>query len=357
MALVTATPAATSIIAISVVPQPILPVDAMGSQLHPTEPSGPGTRTPLRLLIIERELVNHPDKIFVKQLISNLVHGCSIGYHGPHFSANAKHLSSALQLANIIDENLKKETEAGHILGPFHTPPLPNLRCSGLGTIPKHDGGWRLIYHLSAPAGSSINDFIDSNTYTLSYCTVNDAYTIINKLGRGALLSKIDFKNAFGLIPVRQEDWNLLGIYWKSEYYINTCLPFGLRSAPFLFNKLAYTIHWILQSNYEVHHLLHYLDDFLTADPADSDTCYHNLSTMKSLCQPIGAPIKEEKVEGPTTRLTFLGIVLDTVTMEASILEERKTSLLTAIYSFCTFKNVQRGNYYPLLVSFPSPAR
>ena len=139
---------------------------------------------------------------------------------------------------------------------------------------------------------------------------------------------------------MRQEDWNLLDIYWKSEYYINTCLPFGLRSTPFLFNKLADAIHWILLNNYEVHRLLHYLDDFLTAGPADSDTCYHNLSTMKSLCQTIGAPIKEEKVEGPTTRLTCLGIVLDTVTMEASISEELKTSLLTAIYSFRTFKNV-----------------
>ena len=53
---------------------------------------------------------------------------------------------------------------------------------------------------------------------------------------------------------------------------------------------------------------------------------------MRSLCQAIGAPIKEEKVEGPTTRLTFLGIVLDTVSMEASISVERKTSLLTAVH-------------------------
>ena len=158
-----------------------------------------------------------------------------------------------------------------------------------------------------------------THIYTLSYCTVDDAHTIINKLGQGALLSKIDLKNAFRLIPVRQKDWNLLGIYWKSKYYIDTCLPFGLRSAPFLFNQLADAIHWILKNNYEVHHLLHYLDDFLTAGSADSNACNHNLTAMKSLCQAIRASIKNEKVEGPTTRLTFLGIVLDTVSTEASI--------------------------------------
>ena len=78
---------------------------------------------------------------------------------------------------------------------------------------------------------------------------------------------------------------------------------------------------------------------------------------MKSLCQAIGAPIKEEKVEGPTTCPIFLGIVLDTVSMEASISADRKTSLLTAIHSFRTLKNVQRDSYYLLLVSFPSPAK
>jgi len=168
-----------------------------------------------------------------------------------------------------------------------------------LGCHTKHDGGWWIIYHLSAPSGSSINDLIDQNDYTLSYCSVDDAYTIINKLGPGAVLSKIDLKNAFCLIPVQQSDWNLLGIHWKDKYYIDTCLPFGLCSAPFLFNKLADAIHWILQHQYEVHHLLHYLDDFFTAGPANSNTCHQNLSQMLSLCNRIGAPIKTKKVEDP----------------------------------------------------------
>ena len=66
----------------------------------------------------------------------------------------------------------------------------------------------------------------------------------------------------------------------------------------------------------------------MTAGPAYSNTCHHNLSAMRSLFQAIGAPIKEENVEGPTTRLRFLGIVLDTVSMEANISVECKTSLI-----------------------------
>ena len=110
-------------------------------------------------------------------------------------------------------------------------------------------------------------------------------------------------------MPVWQEDWNLLGYTLEKQVLYRYLSTFGLRSSPFLFNRLADAIHWILQNNYEVHHLLHYLDDFLTAGPAYSNTCHHNLSAMRSLCQAIGAPIKEEKVEGPTTRINFLGIV------------------------------------------------
>ena len=66
--------------------------------------------------------------------------------------------------------------------------------------------------------------------------------------------------------------------------------------------------------------------------------CHQHLSKMLSLCSRIGAPIKTEKVKGLTTCLTFLGIVLDTVTVEASISSECKASLLTAICSFCSLR-------------------
>ena len=44
-------------------------------------------------------------------------------------------------------------------------------------------------------------------------------------------------------------------------------------------------------------------------------------------------PIKPSKVEGPSTLLTFLGIHLNTVTMEASITVDRKQALLQELRS------------------------
>jgi len=45
--------------------------------------------------------------------------------------------------------------------------------------IPKHDGDWQTICYLSALHGPSINNHIDPNLFTLTYCSMDDAYAIV----------------------------------------------------------------------------------------------------------------------------------------------------------------------------------
>ena len=106
--------------------------------------------------------------------------------HNSHSSSN---LPSSFQNPNILDVNITEECDMGRTLGPFQTPPLPNFRCSGLGLVPKHDSGRRVIYHLSAPYGSSINDSIIPEDHTLSYCSVDDAFAIVSALGKGTVMA------------------------------------------------------------------------------------------------------------------------------------------------------------------------
>ena len=271
--------------------------------------------TPIRPLQLERELAFYPDKDFVSQLIHNIRHGCCIGYEGPHFPHIARHLPSARAHPHIISEALAKECQAERMAGPYSSPPLPNARCSGLGVVPKKDGGWRTICDLSSPPSSSINDFIDPQRYSLRYCTIDSAVAILNAIGPGALMGKLDLQNAFRIMPVRKEDWHLLAIHWEGHWYLDKCLPFGLRSSPALFNQLAEALVLALRHN---HGVIHHLDDFFTAGPADSDTCKRNMQLMTGLCKSINSPIKHEKTEGPYTTLTFLGIQLDSIAMTGS---------------------------------------
>jgi len=103
---------------------------------------------------------------------------------------------------------------------------------------------------------------------------------------------------------------------WGENIYIDTCLSFGLHSAPRLFNVLADLLSWSAQQC-GVSFIVHYLDDFLTTGPPDSTTFGNNLHTVKLFFADLGIPLSLEKVEGPSTTICFLGILLlDTVHME-----------------------------------------
>ena len=86
----------------------------------------------------------------------------------------------------------------------------------------------------------------------------------------------MDIKSAFHLLPVHPADRHLLAMNWNTHVFIDTCLPFRLRSAPKLFNVLADFLSWILEQK-DVCPLLHYLDYFLLVAPPKSSTCSNNL--------------------------------------------------------------------------------
>ena len=113
------------------------------------------------------------------------------------------------------------------------------------------------------------------------------------------------------------EDRLLFGMKWREQLFIDNTLPFGLRSAPKIFNCLADSIEWMLKKR-GVSFVIHHLDDFLIIGPPLSDGCSQSLSQCKNLCSHLGVPLAPSKIVGPTTRLVFLGIELDTVAMEAN---------------------------------------
>ena len=63
-----------------------------------------------------------------------------------------------------IDE-LHSECAKDHLAGLYNSPSLPNLQCSGVGVIPKKDGSWHMIMHLSAPHLNTMR-LINSHTHS-----------------------------------------------------------------------------------------------------------------------------------------------------------------------------------------------
>ena len=125
-----------------------------------------------------------------------------------------------------------------------------------------------------------------------------------------------------------------MGIYWRSKHYIDKCLPFGLRSAPYLFNMVADALEWTLRRHFYINHLFHYLDDFFLVARASSSDCLNGLLDTLFLCRTVGAPVKPEKVLGPSTTLTVLGIELDTNLMQARLPQDKLAALLEELSHF-----------------------
>ena len=225
--------------------------------------------------------------------------------------------------------------------GPFNSPPLPNLQFHPVGVVPKkHSSEWRTIYHLSYPEGDSINDHIPKDPYTLQYVRVDDAIHILQSLGPGSFMAKTDLKSAFRLIPIHPDDWHLLGIHWQDQCYVDLYLPFGLRSAPFLFNQFSDALEWILKHNYGLQHVLHILDDFFIAEQSHMK-CLTGFSTLLRLFMSVGAPVVASKTLGPSQVLEFMGIELDTVRMEARLPEDKLQRTRDLLNSFTQRRSVR----------------
>ena len=65
-----------------------------------------------------------------------------------------------------------------------------------------------------------------------------------------------------------------------------------------------------------IQHQIHYLDDFLFMVPPNTDEGAHVLETALRVFGHLGVPVTSHKTEGPSTSLTFLGIVIDIMSFE-----------------------------------------
>ena len=228
-------------------------------------PALQGIVTPLHWEIWQKALTSHPDRGLAEYIVTGLQEGFRIGYdYRTHKCKKSEdNMKSAKEHLQVVDDCITKECAAGRILGPFDPQMFPEVQVSRYGVIPKSEpGSWRLILDLSYSKGRSVNDGISSEICSLSYMTVDDAARAIITMGQGALLAKVDIKSAYRIIPVHPDDHPLLGMMWKGALYVDSALPFGLRSAPKISTSLADTLEWRLK-RMGLQQVFHYLDDFL----------------------------------------------------------------------------------------------
>ena len=269
-------------------------------------------------LLVESEY----DENKTKFLVEGFRTGFSIGYQGPQ---NVKIKSPNLKLREVgnpimLWNKIMKEVKAERCAGPFKKIPFEYFIQSPIGLVPK-DGGkdTRLIFHLSYPRGgtSSVNSNTPVDMCTVKYPDFNEVIQFCVAAGKSCKIAKSDMKSAFRNLGIRPEDWRYLimmavsPLDGETYYFVDKCLPFGASISCSHFqrfsNAVKHTVKWRTGKN-----LVNYLDDYFFAALLKF-LCNSQVKEFLAVCATISFPVSLEKTFWATTKLVFLGLLIDTV--------------------------------------------
>ena len=126
--------------------------------------------------------------------------------------------------------------------------------------------------------------------------------------------SKVPFASA---LSIRQTTtcWGWSG---KGSISLTEFSPSDWGLPPFIFNCLAKAIEWAARQE-GVMHTHHYLDASLWLVPQDQTSVPTTSTPSPPSAATWESPLAEEKREGPTTCLEYLGILLDSTALEARL--------------------------------------
>ena len=215
------------------------------------------------LVLLDKLLQNYHDR----RLLQFLMFGFPIDHDGSPVTLNFKnHKGVSAEFEEHVQHYLDEEIKQGAVLGPFKEPPFPSPCATSLiNLVPKKDlQKRRIILDLSFLQGALVNDGIKADYYLgerqkLVFPSIDDLVKILHKKGPGCLLFKRDLSRAYRQLRVDLGSINLLGYYFRDNYYFDTVLPMGLRSAVCCCQMFTDAITFIFQE--EGFDAVNYIDD------------------------------------------------------------------------------------------------
>ena len=215
-----------------------------------------------------------------------------------------------------------------------------------LGAVTKSNGKLRPITDCSRPEEGCINNFMSSTYRPFSYNSVDSA---VDLLSEGCFMAVVDISAAYRSVNVHSEHTKFQGFIWNlegsDEMYIDNRLCFGLRCAPNIFSSISDFVVAISHL-WGVQNVVNYLDDFLIIADTYED-CLRQRDIVIGAIEHIGFHVASHKVTIPSTTCVFLGITLDSITMEVSLplpkVEKLKSAITTASdKAWVTKKDLER---------------
>ena len=248
-----------------------------------------------------------------------------------------KNHKSSYSFFSYIDSFLQKELEKHGVAGPLPQPPFNPTMLSPMMTSPKNPGSRRPVFDASW-GDWSLNENTPVKSYLgtdcdFSFPTVLDFADMITKEGRGCLLWKRDLKRWFMQLPVDPADYDKLGFIWRGYFWWFVSFIWGTRNAGYAGQRVASAILYILKRKalelgfQEAFQALVYMDDFGGCDSFDK--AWKAYEALGKLLVQLGVQESVDKACPPSTKMKFLGIEFDTMSMTMRIDSEKLKEITT----------------------------
>ena len=308
-------------------PDPVLLYDAVKSQKQYNFLSSQViVHSQLKYHEWEKRLGNYWDQ----QLLYLIKYGFPLDFDTEAtLESNHKSHYSAVAFPEDIEKYINEEIEFQAIFGPYDIPPIQNLHVSPLMTREKPGATHRrVIMDLSYPQGRAVNSNISKDKYlgtdfVLTLPSIDNITEKVKKFGKGSLLYKIDISHAFRHVKIDPRDYFLMGLKHK-KYFLDTCLAFGFRHGSGIFQRLSDVVRYIMTS--QGHDVINYIDDvigFGTTSTADK-----SFKLLKNTLETLGFEISMTKLIQPSTRVTCLGVEVDTKNFTVAVPQEKLEKIL-----------------------------
>lgn len=297
------------------------------------------------------ELVNDPDQEF-------LLRGLSKGFMiVPDVSivepAESTNYRSALlpHTKPLLDSLFKAELESGKISRQSHKP----IRIQAIGAVEKVGSKEpRPITDCSRPHEDPLNSYVFSESF--SFQSVDD---VIASSAPGCFYAIVDIKAAYRHVPIFPEHRQLQGFRWKFEgeeegFFTDNFLCFGVACAPQIFHKISCAISRMMRRKGYV--IVSYLDDFLVTAKSYEE-CAAAQYALVSLLTKLGFSLKWEKIITPSTRVKFLGLVIDSILCRLELPEDKIDKLISMSKYFASKEKVTKKNLQKLAGHFSFAAK
>jgi hypothetical protein len=116
---------------------------------------------------------------------------------------------------------------------------------------------------------------------------------VIHEAGKNAIMSKIDMKDAYKMVPAPIADLRLQGFSLLGKYFVETQQIFGSQKAVENFDRLSNSVHRIsiIESDVNPGQVPRQLDDVICVSPAGSGNCKKFSDTFLGNCKKLQIPL------------------------------------------------------------------